>query len=80
MYDVHKIQNMKHELTSLAYEMNGASSTAMRERTGFQDGQIGRSHRVVHDFVHLCADQGGYNENHDFYGCRMDDLTPGFAD
>jgi len=24
MYDVHKIQNMKHELTSLAYEMNGA--------------------------------------------------------
>ena len=23
-YDVHKIQNMRHELTILAYEMNGA--------------------------------------------------------
>jgi len=25
----------------------------------------------VHDFAHLGAGQGGYNEDHEFYGYRM---------
>jgi len=46
-YDVHTIQNMRHGLTLLAYEMNGASfecaswssvTVAMREPVGLQDG------------------------------------------
>ena len=35
-YDVHKIENMRHELTVLAYEMNGDplyGSSAVRART-----------------------------------------------
>ena len=25
----------------------------------------------IHDFAHLCAGNGGYNEDHEFYGYRM---------
>ena len=54
-YDVHKIENMRHELTILAYEMNGAPvsvlhgaplAAALRERAGLQDGQMDRGNRV----------------------------------
>ena len=49
-YDVHKIENMRHALTILAYDMNGAPvsvvhgavAAEMRERVGLQDGQVDR--------------------------------------
>jgi Oxidoreductase molybdopterin binding domain len=58
-YDVHKIQNMRHELTILAYEMNGAplsvlhggaAAAALRERVRLQDGQVDRGDRVCARF------------------------------
>ena len=54
-YDVHKMYNMRHELTILAYEMNGApaqraarraAAAALRERARLQDGQMDRGDRV----------------------------------
>ena len=53
-YDVHNLSNMEHELTLLAYEMNGqplniyhgAAPSPLRERTRVQAGQMDRSHRV----------------------------------
>ena len=54
-YDVHSISNMRHELTILAYEMNGAprqraawraAAAALRERARVQDGEVDRGDRV----------------------------------
>lgn len=54
-YDVHGIENMRHALTILAYEMNGgagqcsarcAFALALRERVGLQDGQVDHGDRI----------------------------------
>ncbi len=48
-YDAHRMLNMRHALTILAYEMNGAPvsvAAAVRERTRFQDGEMDRGDRV----------------------------------
>ena len=79
-YDVHKISNMRHELTILAYEMNGAPVSvlygpALRLRCenglGFKMVKWIAAIEFVHDFADLGAGQGGYNEDHEFYGYRM---------
>ena len=79
-YDVHKIQNMRHELTILAYEMNGAPLSVLHggavrlrceNELGFKMVKWIAAIEFVHDFAHLGAAQGGYNEDHEFYGYRM---------
>jgi methionine sulfoxide reductase catalytic subunit len=79
-YDVHTIQNMWHGLTLLAYEMNGASLNVLHgaplrlrceNQLGFKMVKWIRAIEFVHDFAHLGAGQGGYNEDHEFYGNRM---------
>ncbi|HEY5301047.1 MAG TPA: molybdopterin-dependent oxidoreductase [Acetobacteraceae bacterium] len=79
-YDVHKISNMRHELTILAYEMNGAllgvlHGAPLRLRCenelGFKMVKWIAAIEFVHDFADLGAGQGGYNEDHEFYGYRM---------
>ena len=79
-YDVHTIQNMSHRLTILAYEMNGRPlgflhGAPLRLRCenelGFKMVKWIDSVEFVSDFAHLGAGQGGYNEDHEFYGCRM---------
>jgi len=79
-YDVHKIENMRHELTILAYEMNGASVTVLHgaplrlrceNELGFKMVKWIAAIEFVHDFADLGAGQGGYNEDHEFYGYRM---------
>ena len=51
-YDVHRTVNMRHALTMLAIDMNGAPVSVLhgapvrRERAGVQDGQVDRRHRV----------------------------------
>lgn len=79
-YDVHKIQNMKHELTLLAYELNGAPVSVLHgaplrlrceNELGFKMVKWIEAIEFVHDFAHLGAGQGGYNEDHEFYGYRM---------
>src|ERR1700678_1525774 len=58
-YDAHKIQNMRHQLTILAYEMNGAPVSVLHgaplrlrceNELGFKNGQVDRSHRVCSRF------------------------------
>ena len=79
-YDVHKIQDMRHELTILAYEMNGAPLSVLHgaplrlrneNELGFKMVKWIAAIEFVHDFADLGAGQGGYNEDHEFYGYRM---------
>jgi len=79
-YDVHEIENMHHELTILAYEMNGEPlplqhGAPLRLRCenqlGFKQIKWIRAIEFVESFSHIGSGQGGYNEDHEFYGYRM---------
>ena len=79
-YDVHNMRNMRHKLTILAYEMNGAvlpliHGAPLRLRVenelGFKMVKWIQAIEFVHDYKHLGAGQGGYNEDHEFYGNKM---------
>lgn len=79
-YDVHRISNMRHDLTILAYEMNGAPVSVLHgaplrlrceNELGFKMVKWIAAIEFVHDFTDLGAGQGGYNEDHEFYGYRM---------
>jgi len=79
-YDVHRMLNMRHGLTILAYEMNGAPVSVLHgaplrlrceNELGFKMVKWVAAIEFVHDFADLGAGQGGYNEDHEFYGYRM---------
>jgi DMSO/TMAO reductase YedYZ molybdopterin-dependent catalytic subunit/thiosulfate reductase cytochrome b subunit len=79
-YDVHLLSNMYHELTILAYEMNGAPLSVLHgaplrlrceNELGFKMVKWVAAIELVRDFADLGAGQGGYNEDHEFYGYRM---------
>ena len=79
-YDVHKMENMRHELTILAYEMNGAPVSVLHgaplrlrceNELGFKMVKWIAAIEFVRDFTDLGAGQGGYNEDHEFYGYRV---------
>lgn len=79
-YDVHRISNMRHALTILAYEMNGAPVSVLHgaplrlrceNELGFKMVKWIAAIEFVRDFADLGAGQGGYNEDHEFYGYRM---------
>lgn len=79
-YDVHNMRNMRHELTILAYEMNGAALPVLHgaplrlrceNELGFKMVKWIQAIEFVHDYAHLGSGQGGYNEDHEFYGNRM---------
>ncbi|MGH7907932.1 MAG: molybdopterin-dependent oxidoreductase [Candidatus Binataceae bacterium] len=79
-YDVHEIGNMRHHLTILAYEMNGTPVSVLHgaplrlrceNELGFKQVKWIEAIDFVRDFAHLGRGQGGYNEDHEFYGYRM---------
>ena len=79
-YDVHGIENMRHALTILAYEMNGAPVSVLHgaplrlrceSELGLKMVKWITAIEFVADFADLGAGQGGYNEDHEFYGYRM---------
>jgi len=79
-YDCHRIESMDHELTILAYEMNGellneAHGAPLRVRNevelGFKQVKWVEAIELVSSFEHLGAGQGGYNEDQEFFGYRM---------
>jgi sulfoxide reductase catalytic subunit YedY len=79
-YDVHELQNMRHHLTILAYEMNGTPVSVLHgaplrlrceNELGFKQVKWIEAIELVDDFRHLGSGQGGYNEDHEFYGYRM---------
>lgn len=78
-YDAHDIAHMRHELTILAYEMNGEPlkelhGAPLRLRNelelGFKQVKWIEAVEFVESFAHLGSGQGGYNEDHEFYGYR----------
>jgi methionine sulfoxide reductase catalytic subunit len=79
-YDAHNIDHMKHHLTILAYEMNGEPlnvlhGAPLRLRNelelGFKQVKWIGAIEFVESFKHLGRGQGGFNEDHEFYGYRM---------
>lgn len=79
-YDVHLLSNMKHELTILAYEMNGKTLPLLHgaplrlrceNELGFKQVKWIQAIEFVDDFSKIGSGQGGYNEDHEFYGYRM---------
>jgi thiosulfate reductase cytochrome b subunit len=79
-YDAHKIEHMRHDQTILAYEMNGEPlnvlhGAPLRLRNelelGFKQVKWIEAIEFVESFAHLGAGQGGYNEDHEYYGYRM---------
>jgi methionine sulfoxide reductase catalytic subunit len=79
-YDVHEIFNMRHRLTILAYEMNHAPLSVLHgaplrlrceNELGFKMVKWIAAIEFVREFADLGAGQGGYNEDHEFYGYRM---------
>ncbi len=79
-YDVHRIENMRHHLTILAYEMNGKPVSVLHgaplrlrceNELGFKQVKWIEAIEFVEDFASIGSGQGGYNEDHEFYGYRM---------
>jgi DMSO/TMAO reductase YedYZ molybdopterin-dependent catalytic subunit len=79
-YDVHEMVNMRHRLTILAYEMNGKPHSVQHgaplrlrceNELGFKMVKWIAAIEFRRDFADLGAGQGGYNEDHEFYGYRM---------
>jgi methionine sulfoxide reductase catalytic subunit len=78
-YDVHKVENMRHAPTILAYRMNGAPLSVLHgalsrlrceNELGFKMVKWIAAIEFVHDLADLGAGQGGYNEDHEFDGYR----------
>jgi len=79
-YDAHRLSQMRHALTILAYEMNGAPVSVLHgaplrlrceNEVGFKMVKWITAIEFVHDFADLGAGEGGYNEDHEFYGYRV---------
>jgi DMSO/TMAO reductase YedYZ molybdopterin-dependent catalytic subunit len=79
-YDAHKVEHMSHHLTILAYEMNGKPlnelhGAPLRLRNelelGFKQVKWIQAIEFVESFAPLGAGQGGYNEDHEYFGYRM---------
>jgi len=78
-YDCHKIAHMGEPTCLLAYEMNGeplneSHGAPLRLRNereiGFKQVKWIEAIEFVASFAHLGLGQGGYNEDHEFYGSR----------
>ncbi|MGH9490136.1 MAG: molybdopterin-dependent oxidoreductase, partial [Terriglobales bacterium] len=78
-YDVHDLSNMRHYLTILAWEMNGKPLSVVHgaplrlrceNELGFKQVKWISAIEFVSEFRSLGAGQGGYNEDHEFYGYR----------
>lgn len=79
-YDAHALVNLRHELAILAYEMNGSPLTVLHgaplrlrceNELGFKMVKWIAAIELVSSFSDLGAGQGGYNEDHEFYGYRQ---------
>lgn len=79
-YDCHQIGHMREPTCLLAYEMNGkplnvSHGAPLRLRNerelGFKQVKWIEGIEFVESFAQLGYGQGGYNEDHEFYGYRM---------
>jgi methionine sulfoxide reductase catalytic subunit len=79
-YDAHPIEQMNYHLTMLAYDMNGEPLTfghgaPLRLRNevqlGFKQVKWIAGIEFVADYADVGGGQGGYNEDHEFFGYRQ---------
>jgi len=79
-YDAHPIEQMSSPLTMLAYDMNGSPlpyghGAPLRLRNeiqiGFKQVKWIKAIEFVADFTDIAAGQGGYNQDHEFFGYRQ---------
>ena len=79
-YDVHPIEQMRYQLTMLAYDMNdeplsyghGAPLRLRNEiQHGFKQVKWIGGIDVVADFSEVAGGYGGYNADHEFFGYRQ---------
>ena len=78
-YDSHSLHDLRHPQSLLAYEMNGERLPILHGRPLRLrvENQLGFKHvkwiseiEFVHHFSERYAGQGGYNEDHEFFGYR----------
>ncbi len=78
-YDSHSMTDLRHPQSLLAYEMNGQPLPVLHgaplrlrveNQLGFKQVKWIREIEFVHDFRDYGDGQGGYNEDHEFYGYR----------
>lgn len=79
-YDAHPIEQMRYELTMLAYDMNGQPLTyghgaPLRLRNevqlGFKQVKWIAGIEFVASYTEVGGGYGGYNEDHEFFGYRQ---------
>lgn len=79
-YDAHPIEQMRHQLTMLAYEMNGeplsyGHGAPLRLRNevqlGFKQVKWISGIELVADFSEVGGGYGGYDQDHEFFGYRQ---------
>ena len=79
-YDAHAIEQMSSALAMLAFDMNGEPLTfghgaPLRLRNevqlGFKQVKWIRDIEFVADFRDVAGGEGGYNEDHEFFGYRQ---------
>jgi len=79
-YDAHPIEQMSHQLTMLAYDMNGAAlsfghGAPLRLRNevqlGFKQVKWLAGLDFVADYADIGGGHGGYNQDHEFFGYRQ---------
>jgi methionine sulfoxide reductase catalytic subunit len=79
-YDAHPIEQMRYQLTMLAYEMNGrplsyGHGAPLRLRNevqlGFKQVKWLAGIEFVADYSEIGGGHGGYNEDHEFFGYRQ---------
>ena len=78
-YDSHSLHDLHHPQSQLAYEMNGEPLPVLHgaplrlrveNQLGFKQVKWIREIEFVRHFAERGAGQGGYNEDHEFYGYR----------
>jgi len=79
-YDAHPIEQMRYQLTMLAYDMNGApvsfghgAPLRLRNQTqlGFKQVKWIKGVEFVADFTDIGGGYGGYSQDHEFFGYRQ---------
>ncbi len=80
-YDSHSLEDLRHPQSLLAYEMNGEPLPVLHgaplrlrveNQLGFKQVKWIKEIEFVHHFSERGAGQGGYNEDHEFYGYRAE--------
>jgi DMSO/TMAO reductase YedYZ molybdopterin-dependent catalytic subunit/thiosulfate reductase cytochrome b subunit len=80
-YDVHATADLQHPQSLLAYEMNYTPLTVLHgaplrlrveNQLGYKQVKWIRSIEFVDRYERVARGEGGYNEDHEYYGCKAE--------